>query len=466
MPSLASARVRLATHPKQFRQHLEAAILNSVLITAAEQEAKGRAIKMVTQLLLQFSSSGSLQLFGRRVSIDRIVVAGSVGKSVSVQDNFDVDLVAFVNVPAGLSAEGVVVDLNNPDNTHNSSWMKGLQAQVCDYLTEHLPRSFSMRCISMPQLGRTAVKLSLAVALASSSEVQLDVDVLLAPNMATGAGTAALAALGVNLNCRTGSAADFQRNAVLMPVLAQAGSDINVKDMTAEPSFARNVWLTEATTEFTRQAWLATKRGGLTGRVLTSTIRLAKAWVRKGLAAESDAHVAGYKRLKSFMIELLVLHAAERLAARIQQKQQQQQRPVAEQFDGRYVLDLLLEVLKVVVDWADRASGASDSTTEPILFTELAGGRYYSRGQVLSLLRLGQRGIWGQGSGLFSVQPVVMHPVDPLCNVFAQEEQYRFRLWGEFAMNAKKLLRQLQECTWQEIMSDSSLGLALGNEVI
>jgi hypothetical protein len=463
--ALASARVRLDTHPKQFRQQLEAAIFKSVLMTAAEQEAKGKAINMVTQSLMQFGSSGGLQLFGKQVSIDRIAVAGSVGKSVSVQDNFDVDLVAFVNLPAGLSAKGVVVDFNNPDNTQDSSWMKELQAQVREYLATHLPRSrsSSMCCISTPRLGRTSVKFSLAVAVAESSassrEVQLDVDVLLAPNMAAGAGAEA-AAQAVGVNWGAGTAADIQRRAVLAPVLALADGTDAVEDSTVEPSFLRNLWLTEATTEFTRQAWLVTSRAGVSGRVLTSTIRLVKAWVRKGLAAESDAHAAGYKRLKSFHIELLVLHAAELFAARVQQEQPWW---AAEQYEGRYVLDLLFEVLKVIGDWADRASGAADSSTEPILFTKLAGGRYYSKGQALSLLSLGQRGIWQKSSeGLFSTQPLVVHPVDPLCHVFAQEDQYRFRLWGEFALAAKELLRRLQECTWQEIMSDSTLGVALG----
>ncbi|WIA44124.1 hypothetical protein OEZ86_010466 [Tetradesmus obliquus] len=83
-----------------------------------------------------------------------------------------------------------------------------------------------------------------------------------------------------------------------------------------KPSFLRNVWLSEASTQFVQQAAVAAAAEGLSGRVVTSTIRLVKAWVRKGLQQQQG--MGGYKRLRSFQIELLVLHAAERLAAELQ----------------------------------------------------------------------------------------------------------------------------------------------------
>ena len=56
---------------------------------------------------------------------------------------------------------------------------------------------------------------------------------------------------------------------------------------------------------------------------------------------------------------------------------------------------------------------------------------------------------------------VVVHPVDPLNNVFAQEEGRRFELWGVLRWEALVLLGQLRKCSWEEIMQDSSLGRAL-----
>jgi hypothetical protein len=65
------------------------------------------------------------------------------------------------------------------------------------------------------------------------------------------------------------------------------------------PSFARNIWLTEAATEFVQQAAVAAADSkGPSGRVVTSTIRLAKAWVRRGLQMQHP----GFKKLKSFKL--------------------------------------------------------------------------------------------------------------------------------------------------------------------
>jgi hypothetical protein len=99
-----------------------------VLLTQAEVEAKGWAIDAVVQLLQQASSKGALHTAGRQVTMNRFAVAGSVGKGVSVQDDFDIDLVAFVNIPAAVT--GISIQLLNPDTTQESDWMGELQQQV------------------------------------------------------------------------------------------------------------------------------------------------------------------------------------------------------------------------------------------------------------------------------------------------------------------------------------------------
>jgi hypothetical protein len=414
-----------------------------VLHSDAEDRAKGKAINAVAQLLVQAGSRGVLRLPGQTsaVTVDRVVVAGSVGKHVSVQGDFDFDLVAFLNLPA---AAGVRVDLCNPDNTQDSFWMQRLQQQVLQHLQQHLPARAGLRCVSPPGLGRTAIKFTLLVAVPESGEeVELDVDVLLAPNMSTGAGAAAAAAWGVGAS--SGTPAEVQRQAVLAPVLALAADAARTgaaSSATAAvvPSFVRNIWLTEAATEFTQQAAVAdAERGGMSGRVVTSTIRLMKAWVRKGVhRCEKDV---GMSWLKSFQIELLVLHAAERFA--------RNPHPV---YGGRYVLDLLLETLHVVKEWADRACGTV-SSSDRVLFTELVQGRCYSRQQALALQQL------PKVRASFAEQPAVVHPVDPLKNVFG--EGGRSREWGALRREAQLLLEQLQQSSWERIMRNSTLGAAL-----
>lgn len=464
----------LNTHPKQFRQQLEAAILRSVLITQAEEEAKGRAVNAVAQLLMVAGSSGVLRLPDGRgaVSIDRVAVGGSVGKSVSIQGLFDIDIIAFVNVP---KAAGIKIDAADPDRTQNSTWMQGLRQQLASYLgaSRRLAHGgCSMRLVQAPVLARTAVKLTLAVPVPESGEeVRLDVDVLLAPNMAAGAGAVEAARWGISSGTADPLVAPavIQRKAVLAPVLALADHLIKVRSAVSSSelksmlagdffgfaalteSHARSVWLTEATTEFTQQAAVAAAGQGLSGRVVTSTIRLVKAWVKKGLMAQPES--AGFSKLKSFMLELLVLHAAERFACNLHPT-----------YGGRYVLDLLFEVLHVMIEWADKAEAGNSvrgGAAAPVLFTELARGRYYSREQALMLQELSRYSVEPVGRLLFRVQPVVVHPVDPLCSVFSQDGVARFTAWGQLKHEAKLLLQQLQECSWDEVMGDCTLGTAL-----
>jgi hypothetical protein len=135
---------------------------------------------------------------GKAVSIDRIVVAGSVGKSVTVQGQWDVHLVAFVDLPATLDF-GNSIDLLDPEVTESSDWMASLQQQLCTLLRQQLqPGSSSssssiLQCIERPRVGRVAATFSVTVATANA-EHELRFDVLLAPNFAAGAGAVAPAA--------------------------------------------------------------------------------------------------------------------------------------------------------------------------------------------------------------------------------------------------------------------------------
>jgi hypothetical protein len=216
-----------------------------------------------------------------------------------------------------------------------------------------------------------------------------------------------------------------------------------------QPSFLRNVWLSEAATQFVKQAAMAAAADGLPGRIVTSTIRLVKAWVRKGL--QQQWGMQGYKRLKSFQIELLVLHAAERLAAKLRSS------TAGDSSSGGYVLDLLLVVLEVAEDWAAAAAAASEPR-QPVLFTDLAGGKYYSQQQALALQLLG---LWTTTSSNSSSsrglgQPLVVHPVDPTCSVFDQAVA-PFELWAEVGRAAQLLRQQLLNCSWGEIRKELSL---------
>jgi hypothetical protein len=197
-------------NPQQFRWQLEAALLRSVMVTAREVLATSQAVHTVVQILRRVAArkaSNGLQLQGRRVTIDRIAVAGSVGKSVTVQGQFDVDLVVFINLPR---VQGVVqgLDMLKPEVTCSADWMVSLRRQLCKLLQQQLRRSSQqqqqqqqqgavphciLRCTQRPRVGRAAVTCGVAVT-AAGVQHGLSFDVLLAPNLASGAGAAAAAA--------------------------------------------------------------------------------------------------------------------------------------------------------------------------------------------------------------------------------------------------------------------------------
>jgi hypothetical protein len=470
--------------------------LRSVMVTAREVLATSQAVHTVVQILRRVAArkaSNGLQLQGRRVTIDRIAVAGSVGKSVTVQGQFDVDLVVFINLPR---VQGVVqgLDLLKPEVTCSADWMVSLRRQLCTLLQQQLRRSSQqqqqqqgavphciLRCTERPRVGRAAVTFGVAVT-AAGVQHGLSFDVLLAPNLASGAGAAAAAAgtPAVTSSSSSSSSSIAQRQppaavqckAVLAPVLAIANK---VADATAieadalrslQPSFLRNVWLSKASTQFVKQAATAAANNGLSGRVVTSTVRLVKAWVRKGL--QQQRGMAGFKRLKSFQVELLVLHAAERLAAKLRNSAAAAPAAAtaaadgATSYDGKYVLDLLLLVLDVAQEWA-AAAAATSSPRQPVLSIDLAEGMYYSRQQALAVQHLGQ---WScsssssSSSSRGSGQPLVVHPVDPTCSVFAQAVA-PFELWAEFGRSAQLLRRQLLSCSCGNIRKNSTLSVVV-----
>jgi hypothetical protein len=473
--------VTLRTHPKQFRSQLEAALIRSVLITAPEAVAKGKAIDEIAQLLLRTTSgrNSKLQLLGQPVSIDRFVVAGSIGKSVAVQGQWDVDLVAFVNLP-GTSDIVSRIDLLNPEVTQRSWWLADLQQQLCRLLQQQLGSSSSSSNLRLgsepPHVGRAAVQFSVIVQ-TGDSEHELEFDVLLAPNFAAGAGAAAAAAARARLQYSSSvtgaeTPADVQRRAVLAPVLVVANAVVRkgavhspnlteaehkaIEDL--QPSFLRNVWLSEAAAQFVMHA---ADEIGVSGRVVTSTICLVKAWVHNGL--QQQPGMGGYKRLKSFQIELLVLHAAERLAADLRGGNATANAE-SSSYASRFVLDLLLKVLDVSQEWAAAATAAGFANAgvqQPVLFTGLAATWYYSKKQALALQELGFRSSSSNSSSSSSGQPLVTHPVDPTCSVFDQAVA-PFELWREFGEAARLLQQQLLRCSWGEIRRGPSLGAVLG----
>lgn len=267
---LESPDINLRTHPKQFKQLLEAAVLWSVLLSEPELDVKGRVIDGVVQALLQDSSNGALQLNGRKVTIDRVAVLGSASKTVIVQGQFDVDLVS-VNLPAGIR-----VDLCDPDTClQDGSWMVQLQSQLVPLLQRELDRSPQLQLVGdvqPPHPGSTAIKFTVSEQVPGSRQrLKLDCDLVLAPNFATGAGAEAAAQYSV-VPLEGEPAADTQRRAVLAPVLRLADG--------VQHAYLRSAWLAEASTEFVQEAVVAAaQRGGLSGRVVTSTIRLVMAWV-------------------------------------------------------------------------------------------------------------------------------------------------------------------------------------------
>jgi hypothetical protein len=189
--------------------------------------------------------------------------------------------------------------------------MMQLQAQLVLLLHQELACSpgLPLLHVRQPRPGSAAVKFAVAGQIPESKQhFELDCDLVLAPNLDTGAGAAAAAEYGV-AHCERDTVAETQRQAVLAPVLQLADG--------VRPAYLRSVWLAEASTEFVKQAAgsAALQAAGLSGRVVTSTIRLVKAWVRKGLQPQYVSGLTGkpvFRKLKSFELELLVLHAARR----------------------------------------------------------------------------------------------------------------------------------------------------------
>lgn len=431
----APADVSMRSAPRQFRKVFDRAVVDAIIATAAELGAKSGAVDFIVRLLQTGTSSGraALTVNGQALTVDRVAVAGSVGQKVSVQGMFDIDLVVFINVPSAVvthsgsssasSSSGIVIDVADPDATQNSTWMQQLRHQLVAFLEANLPVGDEV------QLKPTAITVKLLTHLAGNSS--MEVDILLAPNLAGSSGDREQA------QCR----------AVLTPLLTAANDRIRGSSSNSHSrqlvrsSFARSIWLAGSYTSFCRDAAAA---GGIYGRLVTTTIRLVKAWIRKGL----QPHWPGFKHFKSFMIGLLVLEAAKQL------KSQQQQ---GSQYEGRYVLDLLFPVLETVQVWAaDAALSAAGAEVEPVLFTSMAREKYYTRQQALELQAVLQvtaprETWWGASRG----QPVVVHPIDPLFNIFNQTVQ--FKLWEEFSAAAAELAYDLKHESWGYISTKSSL---------
>lgn len=158
------------------------------------------------------------------------------------------------------------------------------------------------------------------------------------------------------------------------------------------------------------------------------------------------------------MIELIVLHAAQSIGSR-----QWLSGVSSRKYEGRYVLDLLLESLAVMIEWASLADPVARpwaAYQRSVTFTGLAGGMFYSTQQALALHKLLRNRYWPDLQEQFSVLPAVVHPVDPLSSVFAQGEGRCFELWGVLRWEALQLLADLQNCSWEYIMQESSLGKA------
>lgn len=424
-----SGGTTLQANPKRFRQLLEKAVLEQIQSTAAEKAAKGMAILLVVQLLHTVTSKHKgLELWGQQVTVDRVIVAGSVGQKTQVQGLFDIDLVAFLNLPSAVLS---TIDVADPDSAQESDWMQRLRRRLYTLMVEEASEEPQLK------LGPAAIIFTLPT-LADLTGVSLSVDLLLAPNLTAGAGT-------------TSDTAASQCKAVMAPLLTAANAKINGSSSSSarwpvRPSYTRTVWLAESYTDFCRSAAAA---DGKYGRVVTTTMRLVKAWIRKGL----QPRWPGFKQFKSFVAGLLVLKAAAQLPT--------QRRAVqAKDYKGRYVLDLLLLILDEVQCWAAAAVlSAYGEEVEPVLFTDMAHEKYYSEQQAAALQAIlreqSPQDLWDACRG----QPVVVHPIDPLCSVFNQQVQ--FELWEEFGQAAAELAHDLRRKSWKYICTQSTLAHAL-----
>eukprot|EP00775_Hariotina_reticulata_P011640 gene11640-11785_t len=127
--------------------------------------------------------------------------------------------------------------------------------------------------------------------------------------------------------------------------------------------------------------------------------------------------------------------------------------------DGLDVVHLFLKILLAIQEMSQSAAASARGChVEPIMFTESQAAVFYTRQQALQLQELllvtSPSKAWDACRG----QPVLVHPIDPLFNVFDQRPYSRpFELWQQFGEAALQLQTDLQECSWGYITSKSSL---------
>lgn len=449
-----------------FEQLLEQAYCRNIQPSKEQLDAAAEAIHTVIQQLQQGAEHGyALQLGGQPVHIARACVAGSVGKRTCVTGSFDVDLVLFVDLPAAYKGQVSTLD---PDSTHESVWLQQLCKQLQRYCQQHLKQLVEVRA------GPSAVSCQLVVGGVSYPHMNISMDLVLAPNLAGNIADKA-------------EAAATQRDIVLQPLLA-AGDAWSSSSSGGKPecpvpfgSSARSIWLQESTTQYIRTtAALLSKVGDQTTgtNIVSSMMALTKAWVRKGLQRDQGERM-DYRHLKGFMIELLVLKAAQKWHKQLQEEQRQQQssvkgpglQPVSKFIcRGDSMLNLFLKVLEEAQLWADMAElgkcGCKCSRTgdlQPVLFVDMPGFQEacYTRQQAWGLQKAVTATVsrksdgWTQGEQCFA-QPVVVHPVDPMDSVFVHR-RFSLPMWRLFKADAAKLHQELCKRSWQHIRTNSSL---------
>lgn len=154
------------------------------------------------------------------------------------------------------------------------------------------------------------------------------------------------------------------------------------------------------------------------------------------------------------MIELLVLRAAQKMSSQFLLRNGEASAMAQQQGvdRGRYILDLFL-VLQEVQYWARKAA-AHGQHTKPVILEGLAGGQYYTKAQALWLQEVVEDR-QSQDSWVAQGQPVLVHPVDPMENLFKQQKP--FGLWDLLESDAYELEHELRSQNWDFIVSTSSL---------
>lgn len=436
--SRRTSTATLQEKPVQFRRLVEAALIQHILPTAPELSARVMSpCPHSCPGLAQWQQKQGIQAVEGPSCQHRPCFQSRVCcQERRCTRMFDVDKVAFVNIPTECTGQkGFSIDVYDPDQTQGSNWMRELQRQVCSFLKAQLADQKDLEVVKPPRIGRNAITFTVSLKpwrKAGPGFHDLDFDLLLAPDLSAGAGAAAAAAFGVDT--RSGTPAEVQVRAALAPVSQAADAAIrggssssggnggssgsssssSAVQQRVQPSYARNIWASEAASEFLQQAAMAAAiKGGIPERVVTGTIALLKAWIRKGLQQNPGKPQQGFNKLKGLMVELIVLHAVVQLAGKRH----------SQKHGGRYVLDLFLQALRVAAAWGERADASSAAgEQEPTLFTELAKEKFYSREQAAALQQRARQGDWPHAAEMFRVQPVVIHPVvDPLNNVLLRK---------------------------------------------